>query len=286
MIYAICNPAAGSGRGKKIGLQVEEALKKKGKTFTLVMTEGPGHATQLAAQIPDGETVLSIGGDGTSLEVARGLLGTRKTLGIIPAGTGNDFIKTLNIPSDPMEALEYVLSHPALETDVGELNGGMFLNEAGAGFDVAVLDDAQRAKKYCRGLLPYLYGVIRAVFRFRPISIAYQVDDGGWITKDVFVIGAANGGVIGGGIVIAPEAAADDGLLDVVIVGDIKRSRLPLRLIGLLRGRILDFPETTYLKARSVLFSAPQMRVNVDGEIVDMPEASIRILPKALLIHR
>ena len=286
MIYAICNPVAGNGRGRKIARQAEDALRKLGKQCTFIMTEGPGHATQLAAQVPDGEMVLAIGGDGTSLEVARGLVGTRKSLGIIPAGTGNDFIKTLGVPSDPMEALDYVLSHPARETDVGRINDSIFLNEAGAGFDVAVLDEAGRAKKYCRGMLPYLYGVIRALFRFRPISIAYQVDDGGWATKDVFVIGAANGGVIGGGITIAPEAEADDGLLDVVLVDKVRPSRLPLRLIGLLRGKILDFPETTYIKARSLLFSAPDMRVNVDGEVFSLSEADIRILPKALLIHR
>lgn len=286
MIYAICNPAAGSGRGRKIGLQVEEALRKRGKTCSLLMTEGPGHATLLAAQALDGEMVLSIGGDGTALEVANGILGSRKTLGIIPAGTGNDFIKTLGLPADPMEALDYALSHPALETDAGEINGRLFLNEAGAGFDVAVLDYADRAKKHCRGLLPYLYGVVRALFRFRPFSLAYQADEGGWVTQNVFVVGAANGGVIGGGIQIAPEAEADDGLLDLVIVGEVKKSRLPLRLLGLLQGKILDFPETTCLRVRSVVFSAPDMRVNVDGEIMPMPEAAVRILPKALLIHR
>ena len=288
MICIICNPAAGNGRARKEGVKIENLLRQKKKDCRLLMTEHPGHATDLARQsLADApEMVLSVGGDGTALEVASGLLGSMVPLGIIPAGTGNDFIKTIGVPKQPEAALEFALSHPPRKTDAGEMNGKLFLNEIGTGFDVSVLDYAARAKKYCRGLLPYLYGVLQTLFRFRSIPITFSVDGGESMTLDAFVAGAANGGMIGGGIPIAPEAKADDGLLDVVIVEKVDRKKLISRLIGLMQGKILSFPETHFYRASSVSFSAPNMRVNVDGEIVGEKAVSARILPGALMICR
>ena len=287
MIYAICNPTAGNGRGRKIGQEIEKRLLEQHYACHLEMTKAPGHATELAyaAAQSGAETVLAIGGDGTAVEGARGLIGTPAALGVIPAGTGNDFIKTLGLPKDPLAALDFVLAHPARDTDVGDVNGRPFLNEIGTGFDVTVLDFAQKAKRFCRGLLPYLYGVIRTLFHFRGIQLSYAMDGGEMVTKDVFVIAVANGGVIGGGIPIAPEAQADDGLLDVVVVNKIRSRNLPARLIGLMRGKILSFPETQFIRAKKVFFSADKMRVNIDGEVTDEASVETRLLPKALRIH-
>lgn len=288
MLHAIANPAAGSGLGRKLGQQLHRMLEEKNITHKIEETAAPGHATQLAAQaaLSGADTVLSVGGDGTALEVARGLIGTGCALGLIPAGTGNDFRKTLGISKETNEALNTVLTKPAQSTDAGLINGELFLNEIGTGFDVAVLDYANKAKKYCKGLLPYLYGVLCALFRFRPIPVTYQIDGGPQQKKDLFVIAAANGGIIGGGIVIAPDARADDGLLDIITVDSIKWYKLPLRLIGLLQGKILTFPETHFVRASSLTFSSPGMRLNVDGEIISADQAKVEILPGALKIHR
>ena len=266
----------------------QKLLKEKQLSFAIHATKEPYHATELARQAAgeSAETVISIGGDGTALEVARGLMGTNTALGIIPAGTGNDFRKTLGIDKDTQKALETILQKPAQPTDAGMINGQVFLNEIGTGFDVAVLDYANKAKKYCKGLLPYLAGVLCALFRFKPIHASIQIDNHPPEQKDVFVIAAANGGIIGGGIVIAPDAKADDGLMDIVIVDRIKWYKLPLRLIGLLRGKILNFPETHFVRAQKITFSAPDMRLNVDGEIVSAEKAEAQILPGALKIHR
>lgn len=288
MIYAICNPTAGHGRGKKVGAKIQAILKEKNLPCRMVMTQRPGHATELAqaAQAAGAQTVLAIGGDGTAFEVARGLMGSQSALGVIPAGTGNDFVKTIGVPGKPETALDYILSHPARKTDVGQINGRMFLNEIGTGFDVSVLDYALKAKRFCRGLLPYLYGVLQTLFRFHSIPITYSVDGGDPVTEDAFVMAVANGRWIGGGIPIAPQARADDGFMDIVLVKKIPRRALLGRLVGLMRGKILSFPETQFVRGASVTFSAPAMRVNVDGEIVAEKDVSARILPGALLVHR
>ena len=288
MIYAICNPAAASGHAAQTGEMIDALLEEKGIEHRMAQTEGPGHATELARQAAEegAETVLSIGGDGTALEVAKGLIGTDSALGIVPAGTGNDFVKTLGIPRDPAAAMDFILNHPARPTDAGEINGQLFLNETGTGFDVSVLDYAAKAKRYVRGILPYLYGVLRTLFRFRSVPVTWSTEGSESTVTDAFVVAAGNGGIIGGGIPIAPEARADDGLLDVVIVGRILRRNLPARLAGLMRGKILEFPETTWFRAKSFRFSVPGGRANVDGEIPEMKEAEVRILPGALRIHR
>ena len=185
-----------------------------------------------------------------------------------------------------MAALERALQSAPQKTDVGQLNGRLFLNEIGTGFDVMVLTYAERAKRFCRGLLPYLYGVLQTLFRFHAIELTYQIDGGETRTAPVFVLAAANGGVIGGGIRIAPEAKADDGLLDIVVVDRIPKRHLIRRLIQLMQGKILSFPETHYCRAKSIVFSAPGMRVNVDGEIKAISRAEAAVLPQALWIRR
>ena len=177
MLHAIANPAAGSGLGRKLGRQLHRTLEEKHIAHKIEETASPGHATVLSRQaaLCGADTVLSVGGDGTALEVARGLVGTECALGLIPAGTGNDFRKTLGISKETDKARETVLKKPALPTDAGLINDDLFLNEIGTGFDVAVLDYAVKVKKYCRGLLPYLAGVICALFRFRPIPVQTQL---------------------------------------------------------------------------------------------------------------
>ena len=103
----ILNPVAGNGSAAEIGAKIEALLQEEKVDFKMMKSEYAGHSTELARQAaidPETDAVISIGGDGTSFEVACGLIGTTKPMGIIPAGTGNDFIKTLGIPKDPIES--------------------------------------------------------------------------------------------------------------------------------------------------------------------------------------
>ncbi len=286
--FVICNPKAGNGLALKAGEMVKSAISSRGIYYEFALTDAPGHATQLArdAAAQGFDLVIAVGGDGTASEAARGLYGSRTALGIVPAGTGNDFIKTIGTPKDPEEAVAFILSGEPRATDAGEINGKLFLNEVGTGFDVTVLDYALKAKKYARGILPYLCGVVMAIFRFKPIRLTYAIDGGETVTEDVLVCGVANGGVIGGGIPIAPQASAEDGLLDLVLVKSVSRARMCRYLPGLLRGKILDFPDTLFLRVKSVTFSADGMRVNIDGEVSPQARADIRVLPGALMMYR
>ena len=287
MLTFIVNPTAGNGYALKIEQQVQAEMARRGLSCQFVHTEHPGHATDLAriASSTDGCTgVIAIGGDGTAYEVACGLMNTGVPMGIIPAGTGNDFIKTVSIPKKPMEALEFILTHDPRPVDVGGLNDRLFLNVCGTGFDVTVLDYTLAAKKYCRGLLPYLIGLIRGIAHYKPVYVRFTVD-GHTEERDVLICSIANGRYFGGGIAICPEATADDGLLDLVIAEHQPRWKLPFLVPSLLMGRIDKFSFTTHKRCKKVELYSKGMRLNADGEVSEMDEAKFSVLQGALTLY-
>ena len=284
MLTFIVNPAAGNGYAVKIEQHLREEMARRGLDCTFLHTDAPGHATEQARQAAsatDCTGVISVGGDGTAYEVACGLMNTGVPMGIIPAGTGNDFIKTVGIPKKPMEALDLILTHEPRNVDVGGLNDRLFLNVCGTGFDVTVLDYTLAAKKYCRGLLPYLVGLIRGIAHYKPVHVRFTAD-GVTQEREVLICSVANGRYFGGGIAICPEASADDGLLDLVIAEHQPRWKLPFLVPALLMGRIDEFSFTTHKRCKTVEIYSEGMRLNVDGEILNIEKASFSIQQNAL----
>lgn len=286
MVTFIVNPVAGSGRAKSAIAIIEDEMHKRGLDFKVLLTERPGQAAELARQaVEEGsDSVVAVGGDGTAYDVACGLIDHRVPMGIIPVGTGNDFIKAVGIPKDVRQAIDFMLTHPARPVDVGRLNDRLFINVSGTGFDVQVLECMEDAKKLFRGIWPYLIGVVRAIFRYRPVHVAWTVD-GVTHEREVLLCAVANGRFIGGGIPICPIAQPDDGVLDLIVVEHKPRWMLPFYLPGLLMGKVLSFPFTTHQRCASVTMSSPGMRLNVDGEVQTMDEAAFSIMPGRLMLH-
>lgn len=284
----IVNPIAGTGFSKMVVPKLEEVLKEHNDVdYVIRETEYVGHATEIAREAAADESVtavLSVGGDGTSFEVACGLIGTNKPMGVIPAGTGNDFIKTLKISKDPVEALNTILNGTPRPVDVGRLNDRIFLNVCGTGFDVMVLDYAEAEKKKYKGLTPYLIGLIKAIGHYKPTRVTLEVD-GMKTEQELLICAVANGRFIGGGIPICPDADPSDHCFDVVTIGDRPRWMLPFYLPGLLKGKDLNWKITKRIKATAVTIDCPGMRVDVDGEILNMDHAEFRILPGSMLMY-
>lgn len=284
MLTFIVNPAAGNGYALKIEQQLQAELTRREIEASFLRTDAPGHATELAREAaakPDCTGVIAVGGDGTAFEVACGLMNTGVALGVIPAGTGNDFIKTVGVPKKPLAALENILNGHARPVDVGSLNDRLFLNVCGTGFDVTVLDYTLAAKKYARGILPYLIGLVRGVAHYAPVHVRF-IADGEAQERDVLICSVANGRFIGGGIPICPDAAPDDGLLDLVVVENKPRWMIPFFVPSLLLGRVLKFSFTTHRRVSSVEILSKGMRLNVDGEILTMDHASFHVQQGAL----
>ena len=285
----IVNPVAGNGFALETMTKVEQVLREKRREWKVYRTERPGHATELARALredPDVRTVISVGGDGTAFEVAGGMAGSGKPMGILPAGTGNDFIKSTGIPKDPMEALELILTGEAAPVDMGGLNEGGFLNVGGTGFDVTVLDNAESFRGKYRGLTPYFLGLLKAIVQYRPVHLKLTVD-GEEEEGDYLICSVANGRYFGGGIPICPVADTHDGMLDLVQVENVPRRRIPLYLPGLMMGKVLSFRFTRHRRVKEVRMEGKGLRVNADGEIFSMDRVRFSIRPGALmLIHR
>ncbi len=289
MYYAfIVNPAAGTGFSLTTMQDIEQKLTAAGVAYRVFRTEKPGHATQIAADLAsdaEARAVVSVGGDGTAGEVAAGLTGTGKPMGIIPAGTGNDFIKSAGIPNNPAKALDLLLNGKACPIDTGTVNDRFFLNVCGTGFDVTVLDYAENEKEKYRGLTPYLLGLIKAVFHYKSVNLTVTAD-GKREEGQYLVCSIANGQYIGGGIPICPAADIQDGLLDLVLIRNVHRWQIPFYLPGLMMSRDLKFAITRHQRVRSVLIEGQDLRINIDGDIVTLSNAEFRINPASLVLIR
>ena len=298
MITLIVNPDAGNGRSKKVANCAAEILRAKNLPFRIWKAKEYGSAKALAEKAAaeyrkdakEPEFLIAVGGDGTFLEIVRGVLGSDIPVATLPAGTGNDFLKSLGVPLNPEEALEHILSSEVRKIDLGRINDKLFANECGAGFDVTVLDYANKVKKYVRGLTPYLWGVISAIFKHKNQKMSIVADGKEVYRGNCLVFSVANGKFIGGGIPISPTADPTSGKLELIVLSACSRLRMCSYLPGLLGGKILKFKDTVvHLRANRVavkpLNKGEKLRVNIDGEIRNMKECEFSIYPSILPIH-
>ena len=289
MYYAfVVNPIAGTGFALEAMERIEQKLQAENRAYRVFQTEAPGHGTVIAADLardPEVTAVISVGGDGTAEEVAAGLKHTQKPMGIIPAGTGNDFIKSAGIPSDPLQALDRIFSGQAKATDTGMVNDRFFLNVCGTGFDVTVLDYAEEEKKKHRGLTPYFLGLLKAIFHYQSVSLSIETD-GQCETGTYLIASIANGKYSGGGIPICPDADIQDGKLDLVLIRHIPRWKIPLYLPGLMMSKALRFSITRHMLVNRVVIEGNKMRINIDGSIVSRDSASFMVEPGSLMLIR
>jgi YegS/Rv2252/BmrU family lipid kinase len=286
MLAMIINPIAGAGKALRAGKLLQETLTARGIPFTAYQTERVGHATEIArACVAAGcDRVLSVGGDGTSLEVANGLVGSATALGIVPAGTGNDFVRTLGVPKDPIAALDTLLNAVPRRINICQVNDRISLNESGTGFDVDTSDYADKRfkKRGMTGMLPYLLAVLHTIFTNVPQRLRLGLDDETQ-DRDVLMLAVCNGQYMGGGMHIAPMARLDDDLLDVLIIKPVPRWRIPLLLPRFITGSIVKLTRIVeHRRCRNVSMAAPGMRVQVDGCIFAADEVRISISDQVL----
>jgi len=216
-VRAIRNPRAGVAPAA-----AREAVERGRPSWTdyaVSVTRAPGHAVELAREaVAEGaEMVIAVGGDGTVNEVAQGLLGSGAALGVVPMGSGNGLARALRLPLRPAPALAALEGGARRLMDVGRLNGGLFLNVAGTGFDAVVGAAVHRAGHdgRRRGLLGYVRLSFAEVVRYRPVSV---VVDAGGERREItpFTVTFANGPQYGSGAVINPGGILDDGRLEAV----------------------------------------------------------------------
>jgi len=286
--YIICNPIAGRGASLAALEAAQRRLTQEGRSYTVAMSEYPGHATCLAreAAASGHGCIVAMGGDGTAREVAMALLHTEAIMALIPCGTGNDFARALRVPSKVEDALSILLHGRDTRVDTGLANGSCFINVAGFGFDTDVLDAAEMYKKKGAGAgLAYWRGILHCL-RHMKLRKTQIIADGQALDRNVMILAAGNGTHFGGGMHITPGADPGDGLLDICIVHDIGKLAVLWMLPRLQAGTHLASRYVTYLKAREVTaVCEPPSRAQTDGEVIEHTPVTFKVAPGSLVVR-
>jgi diacylglycerol kinase (ATP) len=285
-VRAILNPRAGVAASWT--REAVERGRPGWQDYAVSLTHAPGHATELAREaVANGaDAVLAVGGDGTVNEVARGLLGTRVSLGIVPVGSGNGLARALGIPLRPALALAALETATRRAIDVGFLNGRPFLNVAGAGFDAAVGHAFhERGKRGGRrGLLGYMHLCIRELRAYRAPRVVLEVAGGPRHELNPFVLTFANGPQYGSGAVVNPGARLDDGVLEIVLFDDGPRLATLAVALRLFLGGVERLARYRRLSAtHATLTAEAPLPLHVDGDPAPPAErVEIELQPRAL----
>jgi len=225
----IINPAAKNGRAMAVWEEAKRFLETEKIDFDFAVSRNEAELGDLArAAAEKGCAVVSVGGDGTFNRIAATLMGSDVPLGLIPAGTGNDFARTFNLPADPVAAVRIILAGKTVPLDLGVMGNRCFCNVAGVGLDAEVAADANRIKKRW-GSLAYLCALIKKLFSYRPREIRLQIDGKSLRTK-AWLVALANGRYYGSGMMVAPYADPTDGVIEIIVVSGIGRLQF-LRLL-------------------------------------------------------
>ncbi|MCG8462429.1 MAG: diacylglycerol kinase family lipid kinase [Holophagales bacterium] len=287
----LVNPTAGAGRAGRLitsgGLRLPAS-----ERWEVLMPESAEQArADLERELATGsvDRLIAVGGDGTAHLAANALLvsGTAAEVGfgILPAGSGSDFARSLGLPRKPQAALQKILhARPrwidAIAVEVDSRERRYCLNIASAGLSGAV--DAELARS--SGRRSYLGATLLALLRYAPRPYRVWVDGEQRVDGPIFLVAMANGRFFGNGMKVAPDAAIDDGLLDVVMVPPVPRWQLPWRLPQFLTGRHVRLPWITAIRASEVRIEpeGESFPYDLDGEAVAAAGATFRILPGAL----
>lgn len=280
----IINPFSGPGRRKDIDKHLTNVLDKDKFDYSLEYTEKQGHATKLSTKaMEDGcKLIVAVGGDGTVNEVARPLIGSEATLGIIPSGSGNGLARHLGISTETERAIRVINNGFIREIDTVKANEQTFLSIAGIGFD-ALVAEKFAGQKY-RGFFKYLFISMTEYFPYKP-QIFKMVIDGKKIEREALFISFANSDQFGYNTSIAPEAKIDDGLIDICIVKKFPAWVSPFLAPMLFTKKIDQTPYVEIIRAKEVFLNRKNRIVNLDGEPVKLKKKlHIRVVPLSLKV--
>jgi YegS/Rv2252/BmrU family lipid kinase len=284
-VSLIVNPAAGGGRaGRALGA-VEQALAGAGLEHHVERTRSLEHAVELGLQATaEDEIAAALGGDGLVGAVAGALRHSDGVLGILPGGRGNDLARVLGISSDPVAAVAVIARGVTRMLDLGEAGGRTFVGIASCGFDSEANRIANETN-VVRGNLVYAYGALRALSAWKPATFTLRLDADAPRTITGYTIAAANSKAYGGGMLMAPDAALEDGLLDVVMVGDVPKRRFLRLLPTVFKGEHVHQPNIHVERCEEVEIAADRpFTLYADGDPIAELPVTIRALPAAVRV--
>jgi len=294
-IIYIVNPASQNGHTQKIWSKLYAQLPKGEHVW---ITTGPKHATALAAQTANtgASLVVVVGGDGTLNEVVNGLMQIptqhRPKLTLLPRGTGGDFRKTVGIPTQLDAFLKMLHQFHVQTMDVGELRfmnhqqilqHHYFFNICSFGLSGLVDEEVNRSSKALGGLLSFLMGSVKALWRYRQQTVSMTIDEQTHITCPIILAGVCNGRYFGGGMKFAPMANPTDGIFEVVIWRALSPYEQWTKMWRIYTGGHLKEKSVLHHRAQCIRAESTQrVLLDIDGEALGQLPLVVQLIPQAI----
>ena len=267
----LINPLSGGGAAPAAVVPVARILRDAGAAVEVTYSPGPRATLGIVeGAVGRGDVVVSVGGDGMLSSIAGQVSSLGGTLGLVPAGRGNDFARMLGLSAEPADVARVLLSGTPTPTDLlslrlGEAQPRIVAGSVYAGVD-AVAGEVVDKVRWMPRRLQYPYAAVHSVATYKPISARVVIDGTAHDFRAATVV-VANSGYYGSGMKIAPSASVDDGLLDVVVIEAASRRGLIRALPKVYDGTHVDLPEVHVLRGRSVeLSGTPGVPMGGDGE--------------------
>ena len=305
----IINPASAGGATGGAWPETAAELRRHFGPFACVYTESAGDARRIAAREANAgrEFIIACGGDGTISEVADGILlsGASSELGVLPSGTGGDFRRTLEMPRRTRQAALTLREGQTRLIDAGRVT---FINDDGREetrhfvnvASIGMGGDVIRRVKGNNSLLPagasralggrvaFAAAVVQSAFTYQKPPVRFRLDDGPEFRLVVANFCVANARFFGGGMKVAPEAKLDDGLFDVVAIGDLNAAEILLNSYRVYLGTHLGMQKVQHTRARKVIaeaFGESPVAIEIDGELAGRLPATFEIVPRAINVR-
>ena len=299
-VMFIVNPQSGGGRTSKQWQKVERLLYKKDYCFDVQQTEGAMHACQIAkdALIKGYDHIIAVGGDGTINEVVNGFfqnhdeINPKAYLSILPMGTGSDFARVLPVSASADYAEKLLTDCQEKFCDVimanffswdGSPQTRYFINVADVGVGCETCIRLNEKSKVMGGFLSFLLSFLGVIFSFKSPEFKVEVDGELFYSGKSSLMAINNGKYFGGGVMIAPQALIDDGLLDIMLLKDANTIDFLTTLPSAYKGKHLDHPKIILTKGRQVkLSSSVQIGLEMDGETPGTGDVIFEVVPAGI----
>jgi len=284
-IALLTNPTSGKGRGTRTAAIALPRLKEAGFHVLNLVGHDADEARDLARRsVVDGvESLVVVGGDGMVHLAVQELAGSETALGIIPAGTGNDVARYLDIPrSDPQLAADVVIGSRTRRIDLARSGAQYYVTVLASGFD-SLVNERANAMRWPRGQMRYNLATLAELRVFEPLQYTLELD-GRVRQVEAMLVAVGNGPSFGGGLRITHGACIDDGLLDVVIIKTMTKPDLVRTYPKLFTGGHTKHPQYEHHLVRCVTVAAPGIVAYADGERIGALPLTVEVAPLALKV--
>ena len=284
-VALLVNPTSGKGRGARAGTEAAGRLREHGAQVDVIVGENGADASELAARaVARGyDALVAVGGDGMVHLVLQAVAGTGTPLGIVAAGSGNDFARLLGIAAHAYAAAADVVAAGKVRTvDAGRVGDRWFAGVLSSGFDSNVNERANRMR-WPRGAMRYNVAIVAELRVFHAVPFRIRLD-GMLLEREAMLVAVGNGTSYGGGMQVAPGALVDDGLLSVTVLGKLGKVEFLRVFPTVYKGTHVNHPAVSVHTARTVELEAPGVVAYADGEYVGPLPCTVTCVPGAFQV--